>query len=268
MITGEKLQSLAEVSFYSELNCILEEQRVKTNLQRIGDVTTEQVKSFSTIFVYTHFLPNFFNTYFDSLKEGVTLITHNSDHCIDKSFLKYLECNTIKSWYCQNRLVSHPKLFSIPIGIANSQWPHGDLDTLAQIKEQRHQKENFVFKNFDTTTNKSERELCDSITTKNGISMSPKTDNYQYWETIAKSKFVISPPGNGVDCHRIWECLYLGSIPVVLEHEALSQFSDLPILFVKSWEDVTISFLEKVTLEIPEKIDILDIEYWKEKIST
>ena len=96
--------------------------------------------------------------------------------------------------------------------------------------------------------------------------MSHRTDNYQYWETIAKSKFVISPPGNGIDCHRIWECLYLGSIPIVLEHEALSQYRDLPILFVKSWEDVTLSFLESIIIDKPEKIDILNIEHWKEKI--
>ena len=37
----------------------------------------------------------------------------------------------------------------------------------------------------------------------------------RYRELVANSKYVISPPGNGIDCHRTWESLFLGSIPIV-----------------------------------------------------
>ena len=79
--------------------------------------------------------------------------------------------------------------------------------------------------------------------------------------------FVISPPGNGIDCHRIWECLYLGAIPVVKNNIAFSQFSHLPILWIDSWEEVTIPFLESKISHITNKvIQELDIKYWYNKI--
>ena len=49
---------------------------------------------------------------------------------------------------------------------------------------------------------------------------------------------MISPPGNGIDCHRTWEAIYLGSVPVVLKkyisHELIRLF---PIIAVNKWED-------------------------------
>ena len=41
-------------------------------------------------------------------------------------------------------------------------------------------------------------------------------DLWRYYIHIARSKFVLSPPGLGMDCYRTWEALYLGSIPIVL----------------------------------------------------
>ena len=37
-------------------------------------------------------------------------------------------------------------------------------------------------------------------------------------ETYARAQFVLSPRGNGVDCHRTWDVLAVGAIPVVLRH--------------------------------------------------
>ena len=36
-----------------------------------------------------------------------------------------------------------------------------------------------------------------------------------FWEKCGEFQFVMSPMGNGVDCHRTWEALAMGSIPVV-----------------------------------------------------
>ena len=54
--------------------------------------------------------------------------------------IKKLNSSKIKKWYCQNRLIDHRKLFSIPIGIANSQWGHGDFDTIAKIRDEKNSK--------------------------------------------------------------------------------------------------------------------------------
>ena len=41
---------------------------------------------------------------------------------------------------------------------------------------------------------------------------------------LSSYKFALSPEGNGIDCHRTWECLYLGVIPIVKKSVALSFF--------------------------------------------
>ena len=49
------------------------------------------------------------------------------------------------------------------------------------------------------------------------------------------SLFVPSPAGNGLDCHRTWEALYLGAVPVVLKSEYTGDES-WPVLVIDSWE--------------------------------
>lgn len=273
MISGEQFQKLAEVSLYSELNCIIEDQNkcLEQNLVNLNDLEPSHIRQYKKIFIYTHFLTDFFNKFYNHLNDDTIIISHNSDYCVDNTFLKYLEGNKIKKWYCQNRLVNHPKLVSLPIGLANSQWQHGNQQLIESVRNTSPIKNNLVFKNFDKSTNVNERRLCDELTSRNNIMMSPRTSNQQYWTNIASSMFVISPPGNGIDCHRIWECLYLKSMPVVLKHEALNQFKHLPILFVDSWEEVTRQFLNEQVSKIKNDhakmfdiIDMLDINYWRE----
>ena len=50
--------------------------------------------------------------------------------------------------------------------------------------------------------------------------------------------FVLSPIGNGLDCHRTWEAIYLGCVPVVLCGSLSEEFtSNLPIFAVEDWSD-------------------------------
>ena len=239
-------------------------------LVRMSDLVPKDIKNYKVIYVYTQFLNNFFEKYFDELNDGTILISHNSDLGIHQDSLKYLESNKIKAWFCQNRETSHPKLFSLPIGLANSQWPHGNQQLIKTIRDKNIVKDILVFKNFDINTNYGERVMCNIVTANNGIPLSPPQSLDNYWTTLSRSMFVISPPGNGIDCHRIWEALYLRCIPVVKKHEAFSQFTHLPILFVDDWNEVTVDFLthkSKEFLNVDHIIPELEIDFWKEKIT-
>ena len=54
---------------------------------------------------------------------------------------------------------------------------------------------------------------------------------------MRKTMFVPSPAGNGIDCHRTWEALYLGAVPVVLKSEFCGG-DDWPVLVVDNWSDL------------------------------
>ena len=277
IVSGEQLQSLCEIGLYTEINSLIEDQNncIKQNIHKISDVSVEDIKKYKKIFIYTHFVHDFMDKFLDHLNDGTIIITHNSDNAISEEHKKYLDNTKISKWFCQNRELSHPKLFSIPIGIANSQWPHGNQNTIRGIRENDTKKDNLVYKNFQVDTNYGERALCNNITSTNGIPMSPSTLQEEYWNNIKRSLFIISPPGNGIDCHRIWECLYLKSVPIlklVGKHKhAFSQFTHLPILFVDDWKEVTIDFLRS---KIQDYIDFdfnsiseTGIHFWRERIN-
>ena len=47
----------------------------------------------------------------------------------------------------------------------------------------------------------------------------------------------ISPNGNGIDCHRNWESLYLKTIPIVTESVNINFYKSYPLLILKNWSD-------------------------------
>ena len=49
----------------------------------------------------------------------------------------------------------------------------------------------------------------------------------QHLQEMVRHRSVISPMGNGLDCHRTWEALYLGVIPLVRGSPALNTFARL-----------------------------------------
>lgn len=279
-ISGEKFQELADVSIALNIDSNYKSNIVKDQLSNIQTkcfvfedntsvVIPNEIKTAKTIFVYTHILNFFFSNILPQIEHPIILITHNSDADIDSNYLQYIDSDKIKKWYCQNRYINHTKLISLPIGIANSQWPHGNQEILHKIVNENIQKTNLVFKNFDIGTNYNSRTICNNATNTNNIHMSPHTTNENYWKQISASNYVIAPHGNGVDSHRIWESLILKTIPVVQYHECFSQFIDLPILFVNDWECVTHEYLQSNLSKLQIKmqnLDMLQILYWKNKI--
>ena len=92
----------------------------------------------------------------------------------------------------------------------------------------------------------------------------------KFYFDIASHKFVISPRGNGVDCHRTWEALYLRTIPIVKKSIHMNEFSELPILFVNDWSELSYNVLKAFYERVENKffnLDKMKISYWKERIS-
>jgi hypothetical protein len=87
----------------------------------------------------------------------------------------------------------------------------------------------------------------------------------QYAINMSYHKFVISPPGNGIDCHRTWESLYLGCIPIVIKNKIYDEFYDLPIIQVNDYSEVTNELLNLYN-NFNFKNEKLYIPYWKKQI--
>ena len=70
---------------------------------------------------------------------------------------------------------------------------------------------------------------------KNSLVINSRVSPQVIHKLMRKTLFVPSPAGNGLDCHRTWEAMYLGAVPVVLEKDFCGDAS-WPVLVVPSWD--------------------------------
>jgi len=94
------------------------------------------------------------------------------------------------------------------------------------------------------------------------------------WKNMLECAFVLSPFGNGMDCHRTWEALLCGCIPIVRSYVFRDLFEGLPVLMVDTWEEVTLARLKSVLYEFKLKhqngefqYDKLDLAYYTKQFS-
>ena len=99
-----------------------------------------------------------------------------------------------------------------------------------------------------------------------------KIDRLQSWEKQTGFAFVASPYGAGMDCHRTWEALILGCIPIIRVIPAMKLlFDDLPVLIVDNWRDVSLKLLEDTVSQFKNKkfnYNKLTLDYCKRIISS
>ena len=76
----------------------------------------------------------------------------------------------------------------------------------------------------------------------------------QYYNILPHYKFVISPEGNGIDCHRHYEALMAGCIPIVEDHPGIREkYAGCPVLFTKDYSEMSNEYLEKTYSEMIDK---------------
>ena len=225
------------------------ERRCEFTWDSTSLIRRENIKN-KSIFCKTEFLPSLASA--SGLPEHFTLLTHNSDINITQSMAEVAldRLPEISAWYCQNPLCSHPKIKALPIGIANPRWPHGNVATFEKVRHEKNKKSNLIYVNFNTQTNRAERLKCvaninQDVKTKFETIGSPQEQDFYYnthepyLRELSQSFFCISPEGNGADCHRHWESLYMKTIPIVtaspLTHYLWSL--KLPLIIIKDWSD-------------------------------
>lgn len=87
------------------------------------------------------------------------------------------------------------------------------------------------------------------------------------WNAISRYAFVLSPFGNGMDCHRTWEALCLGAIPVVKRTPfGQTLFAGLPVLEVQEWHDITEQLLIDTITSFAAKHQAGQFQYDKLKL--
>ncbi|KAH9586475.1 hypothetical protein LSM04_004785 [Trypanosoma melophagium] len=225
----------------------------------------------------------------------------NNDRFYDYQIYWVLDNPRVLAWYSTNTAIEHPKLWPIPIGIENNYNPYGrhidvyresfhhvrsrndtrDGDNnkkllliafgLSSYHAYRSEVLRVVKKAFEGYS--SNITLVERKKGK-GVKVTAR-DVQSYLYLLSQHRFVLAPRGNGMDTHRLWEALYMGSVPIVERSTMDSRLlSGLPVLLVDNFADVTPSLLnssQALALTARErftKVDntILCMTYWRQII--
>ncbi len=232
------------------------------------------VKNGDIIFVKTEMLDTFFHKIHVHVLFPYILITHNCDKKAPGQFASFLDDPNLFAWFAQNvEDYSHEKLTPIPIGIANSQYAHGKIDTFKKLRKRTRNfpKRHLLYMNINIGTNLAYRKSVYRQFYKKPYCFAslPNKTQEQYLEDLAYSRFVLSPRGNGIDCHRTYEALLMGSIPIVISSMLDPIFEGLPVLIIDDYEKLSKELLHKKYEEISSKqyqLEKLSFSYWKSMI--
>lgn len=275
IITGERIQDCADifVGFEQDFQYnpfIYQIKNKHVHFHEFNKYYPSQYDNPRVIFCYGHNILHF-SLIMSTFKNPFVLITHNSDeNIINKETVNtILEHPLLIRWYGQNIDYLHPKLRFLPIGIANSQWPHGNLLIYKHIFNTQVEKTQSVFMNFKVDTNPVKRIVCKNIL-ENKIDMLHMVDPITNILRLSLYKYCICPQGNGLDTHRLWECYYLRVVPILLRNtysEIIQKETGLPMILLDSWMDFDYDKLPKYhTFDFSMVPRILTMDYIKKTI--
>lgn len=266
-------------------------QVINSNFGKLGSVENP------VIYICITALPNFINDIFPNITCKFILLTGDGDETCpidvlkENTFMEFINSPKLIHWFSQNCVITnHPKLSQMPIGLdyhTMSQNDHEWGKKKSPLKQEKllvniamsspllNERIPRAYSNFHfcmTTKYGYDRKDAFEKINKDLVYYEPvKVRRKESWEKQAEYAFVISPHGNGLDCHRTWEALCLGCIPIVKTSKLDPMYEGLPVLIVNDWADITQKLLDetiKSYSNIKFNYEKLTLKYWLDKINS
>ena len=233
-----------------------------------------------TIYINTTAIPNFIANYLPNIKYKFVLVTGDTDAGIPNDYVNetniILENPLLLMWYAQNSILVTNKLKQLPIGLDlhsltyNSTW--GPLQTVSEqinmikeIQTIKIEKKNKCYSNFHfqmwTKYGYDRKDAINKIPTELVYYEPEKIPRRESFTKMIEYNYVISPLGNGYDCHRTWEAIVLGCIPIVKKSGLDPMYEGLPVLIVNDWSDITQDLLDNYKPDYS-NVKKIYLEYW------
>ena len=173
----------------------------------------------------------------------------------------------VRHWYVANLNVEHPKMEWIPFGLNN------DGPGYTYIPKHIYTpKTKSLYVNFQNHT-------IDRVNLKRHYAAEPRWATVRpeanvpvetYLEEMARHRFVLCAFGNGLDCYRTYEALYLGCIPILPSCPMATHMvkAGLPVLtldnlFVINEETLDLAWEKAKSMAFD--YTKLTISYWRER---
>jgi len=238
------------------------------------------------------------NAFAESMKDNpyrYVLVSGDGDltfpDSLGRDYKAFLEDEKLLHMFVNNSSVSHEKLTQLPLGInyhtlhtnGKNEWgskasPEKQDTELAAIQKSLKPLKERLRKCYGNFHFNKQDERKYTYDRKDAIEKIPKEcidyeatfiPRNETWKKQGEYAFVVAPHGNGLDCHRQWEALCLGCIPIVKSSSIDEVYAKLPVLIVKDWSDVTQALLDSTAEEFSKKqfdMDRLLLSYWVNQI--
>lgn len=257
--------------------------------QKLSDFQNSSPSSLTpTIYVASDGISYFAEHVLGMISAPFILVTGDSDLPINVSTLGQsleilLSSPKLLRWYAQNKDLQHPNIQSLPIGInihnlwSNPlEWGGGfilpamqelQLKTIAEEASTFSLRKPKIFCNWHFSIDRADRKQClEQIDHSLCYFQEKPLPMAQSWQLQSQFQFVLSPHGAGLDCHRTWEALILGCVPIIKSSSIDDLFNDLSVIIVNNWSEINSEFIEQAVMALQEKksnTEKLFMHYWK-----
>jgi hypothetical protein len=262
---------------------------------RFDPAAFSQVKDGDLVWMRLIALPQFLDEALPRILARFALVTGDEDWAIPSGFTRSKELLAdprVLCWFTQNfdGTDDSGKLLPIPIGldfhtISNTRkwghWPatptaqEAELEALRKAAPPNERRLLRVHADFHFNKHKQQIWGDDRQAVQNALRDNPnvqfqteKVRRLDLWREKTRYAFVVSPHGNGLDCHRTWESLVLGNIVIVKRSSLDPLYEGLPVVIVGDWREITTANLRRWHAEHsaafgkPEVEERLTNQYW------
>tara|TARA_Y100000768_G_C23916831_1_gene652775 strand:+ start:254 stop:1162 length:909 start_codon:yes stop_codon:yes gene_type:complete len=289
-------------SFWINYSDIVMENKNETEIYKETLTKLHETKNCIVIFVKTEFIHYFTDILFSLEKPFILITGDGGDKCppflsypvnnekIQKKAEALIEKPELIFWFAKNPCIIHSKISAFPIG---PKW-HRNIQVKESMKNifnslcttpkesllNRSKKPNLLFFNFNVETtrdpfykpHKNIRSNIKTILSKNFTWINNQPFE-KYMQILNNHKFCVSPPGNGIDTHRCWEALMMGTIPLLVTSPIDYLFDRLPVIIVDDWNKITPEYLMQQYEIILKNVDQYDFsslytDYWINLLSS
>jgi hypothetical protein len=247
-----------------------------------------------SIYICSSAINDFVHNILPNIKTRFILVSGDSDTPIPDGALNEQEFKTLIDnkylivWFSQNLVRSPnttPKLQYLPIGLDYHTMSERDMwwgPRTSPLMQERIllsaadkappllSRKPIAYTTFHFVLERGGRRQAYEQIPRELVYYEPdRIKRIESWKRQTEYAFVVSPPGEGLDCHRTWEAICLGCIPIMISTPLDDMFDGLPVLIVKSWTDVTRELLDKTIQDYSTREfhrEKLTLKYWMDKI--
>lgn len=229
----------------------------------------KDVKNNDIIFINSELIEIFFKIQDPKIESNYILISHNSDKTPSQEELSLIS-EKVVHWFVQNlEYNSLERISFIPIGLENKRWLKKGITKSENLI---NSKSKLILSSFNEFTNFKIRKNVLDITNQNKHVENRKfKNNINYFKQLRNYKFVLCPPGNGPDTHRIWESLLFKTFPIVELNSFTKNLQNIgiPAIYLDNWKDLN-DYSENNLNQSYENLktfnlNMLYLEYWKKQ---